>query len=49
MSVSVETVVVIVFVDTVVELVICGAVTLVDTIRGGCSVSQKGIQCLTWM
>ena len=32
-SVSVETVIVIVFVDTVIELVIAGAVTLIDSIR----------------
>ena len=34
-SVSVETVVVIVFVDTVVGLVTCDAVTLVDAVRDG--------------
>ena len=33
-SVAVETVEVIVFVDTVIEVVICGAVTLVDAVRG---------------
>lgn len=33
MSVSVETVIVIVFVDTVIELVTAGAVTLIDTVR----------------
>ena len=33
MSVSVETVIVIVFVDTVVKLVTCDAVKLIDTIR----------------
>lgn len=32
-SVSVETVIVIVFVDTVIELVTAGAVTLIDTVR----------------
>ena len=33
-SISVETVIVTVFVDTVAEVVICGAVTLVDAVRG---------------
>ena len=40
-SVSVETVIEIVFVDTVVELVTCGAITLINTVRESVVGMQK--------
>ena len=47
MSVSVETVIVIVSVDTVIELVTAGAVTLNDTVSEMIIGWQKDSRCLT--
>ena len=45
-SVSVETVIVIVFVDTVVKLVTCDAVKLIDTVRDKFPVCRKAVDVL---